>query len=448
MTKEMKIDTQTTRQPLRATAAAFLGTAIEWYDFFCYATAASLVFGDVFFAAHDHFMGVLASLGTFAVGFVARPLGAVLFGHLGDRMGRRRSLIITLLMMGLSSTLIGLLPSYQTVGPLAVVLLVALRLVQGVALGGEWGGAVLIAAEHAPPRWRTFIAAAPQYGSPIGLILATSVFQAVSMLPDADFKSWGWRIPFLVSALLVLITFFIRRGVNESPELEVYRQERALAGHAKEVAPLRTILATFKWRLILGIAVCMIGVSGFYFVTTLMVTYTTTYLHIARPDILKIIDSFGLVELIAFPIGSYLAHRIGERRFIVIVSALTLLWAAPMMMLVLTGDVGNIAIAILVAATFMSAYYSVLAPFLPRIFPVNVRYTGISLSYQICGAVFGGTTPLVGLWIAQKYGMHWGPLALLFAAIAGCTFVAALLLPDGAEAAEEGTVELQLTGQI
>lgn len=413
-----------------------MGSAIEWYDFFCYATAAALVFGDVFFASGDHFLGVLASLGTFAVGFVARPLGAVVFGHIGDRVGRKQALIITLLMMGGGSTLIGLLPSYHSIGMLAAVMLVVLRVIQGAAVGGEWGGAVLIAAEHAPPRWRAFLASAPQYGSPVGLILSTSIFQVVSRLPEADFRSWGWRIPFLLSAVLVLVAFIIRRSVSESPEAEAYRRQAARLQQDRQTSPVRAIFTQFKGKLALGLGLCMIGVPGFYFITTLMLTFTTTYLHVARSDILKIINDFGVLELIVFPIASYFAHRFGERRFIIAMSAITLLWAAPMMMLVLTRDVGNIAIGILVAATFMSAYFAVLAPYLPRLFPVNVRYTGISLSYQLCGAVFGGTTPLVGLWLAQRFGVHWGPLAALFALIASCTFVAALLLPDEQPAAE------------
>ncbi len=428
--------TTTTRQPFRAAAAAFFGTAIEWYDFHCYATAAALVFGDVFFATHDRFMGTLASLGTFAVGFLARPIGALLFGYVGDKVGRKQSLIITLLMMGLASTLIGFLPSYQSIGAAAALLLVLLRVIQGVAVGGEWGGAVLIAAEHAPPRWRTFLAAAPQYGSPVGLMLATTSFQIVSAMPDADFKSWGWRIPFLVSALLLAVDFLIRRGVNESPELEAHRTQRTKAGHAGEASPLKTILASFKGRLAIGIGLSMLGISGFYFVTTLMITFTTGFLQIARHDILRIINYTGVVQLVAFPIGSYLAHRIGERRFLVMVTGATLVWAAPMMMLVMTRDLQNIAIALLVAIALMSGYYSVVASFLPKAFPVEVRYTGISLSYQLCSAIFGGTTPLVGLWIAQTYGgAQWGPLASMFAIIVACTLVAALLLPGREEIA-------------
>ncbi|KND54923.1 Permease of the major facilitator superfamily [Candidatus Paraburkholderia kirkii] len=264
------------------------------------------------------------------------------------------------------------------------------------------------------------------------------MFQLMSQLPADAFRSWGWRVPFLVSALLLLIAFLIRRGVNESPELEAWRRRQAAAGNAEQAAPLKMIFACFKGRLALSIALSMIGVSGFYFITTLMLTYTTAYLHVAKADMLKIINYFGFIELVAFPVGSYFAHRIGERRFILGVSALTLLWAAPMMMLVLTRDVGNIAIGMLVAAVFTSAYYSVLAPCLPKIFPVDVRYTGISLSYQLCGAIFGGTTPLAGVWIAQTFGPHWAPLALMFAAIAGCTFVAALLLPGEEQTGDVG----------
>jgi MFS family permease len=434
----------TKQQPLRAASAAFFGTALEWYDFFCYATASALVFGNVFFPPGNQLSGTLASLGTFAVGFVARPFGAILFGHFGDKAGRRASLIVTLLLMGCSTTLIGLLPSYQAIGIYATVLLVLLRILQGVAVGGEWGGAVLIATEHAPPRWRTFLAAAPQYGSPVGLIMATSIFHWVSALPEGDFRSWGWRIPFLASALIVLVALLIRRGVEETPELQAYRAKQAKTS----AAPLKTLFTSYKRRLVLGIALSVLGISGFYFFTTLMIAFTTTYLHIAKPDILKIINYIGVVGLLSYPIASFLAHRLGERRFILVVSAAAALWSVPMMLLVLSRDLGNIAIGILAATALISFYYAALASFLPKVFPVNVRYSGISLSYQISGAVFGGTTPLVGLWVAQRYGAQWGPLALMFATIAGVTFIAALLLPDGqADTVAEGKEQAHLSTQ-
>lgn len=418
----------TTRQPFRAAAAAFFGTTIEWYDYFCYATAAALVFGDVFFATGDKFSGLLASLATFAVGFVARPFGAILFGHLGDKFGRRQSLVITLWLMGIATTCIGLIPSHESIGVTAAALLVLMRLLQGIAVGGEWGGAVLIAAEHAPPKWKTILSAAPQYGSPVGLIMATLMFQAVSSLPDEDFKSWGWRIPFLLSAVLVLVAYFIRRGVNESPEHLAHKKLQAI--ERKEAkAPLKLLFSKYKGRLVMGIGLSMMGIAGFYFITTLMISYSTNYLSVPRAEILKIITYTGVVQLLCTPIGSLIATKIGERLFILLASFASLLWALPMMNLVHTADIGNIRIAILGATALIGMYYAVLAAYLPRAFPIEVRYTGISLSFQLCGALFGGTTPILGLWLAQTFGATAMPLALLFAAISLATFLGAFFLP-------------------
>ncbi|MCR8932242.1 MULTISPECIES: MFS transporter [unclassified Pseudomonas] len=421
--------TEHKQQPMRAAAAAFFGTTIEWYDYFCYATAASLVFGDVFFATDSKFAGLLASLATFAVGFVARPFGAVIFGHLGDKVGRKESLVITLWLMGLATALIGLLPSYHSVGVTATVLLVILRLIQGIAVGGEWGGAVLMAAEHAPQKWRTFLSAAPQYGSPVGLIMATLMFSGMASLSEADFKSWGWRVPFLLSIVMVLIAYFIRRGVNESPELLAYKA-RTEAHDSKQTAPLRLLLTQYKRKVAMGIGLSMMGIAGFYFITTLMIGYTTTYLGVSRSDILSIVTYTGVVQLICYPIGSYLATKFGERRLILFVSAGAAIWAIPMINLINTGITAYISIAILGATVFIGLYYSVLAAFLPRAFPIEVRYSGVSLSFQLCGALFGGTTPMLGLWIAQHYGIDPLPLAGLFAFIALSTFLGALLLPS------------------
>ena len=441
--------TTTERQPFRAAAAAFFGTTIEWYDYFCYATAAALVFGDVFFATGDKFTGLLASLATFAVGFVARPFGAILFGHLGDKVGRRESLLITLWLMGIATTLIGLIPSHESIGVSAAVLLVLMRLLQGIAVGGEWGGAVLIAAEHAPAKWKTILSAAPQYGSPVGLIMATLMFQMVSGLPEEDFKSWGWRIPFLLSAVLVLVAYFIRRGVNESPEHLAHKKLQALENREAK-APLKLLLSHYKGRLLAGIGLSMMGIAGFYFITTLMISYTTNYLSVGRADILKIVTYTGVVQLICYPIASIVATKIGERLFILLISLGATLWALPMMNLVQTGSIDNIRIAILVATAFIGLYYAVLAAYLPRAFPVEVRYTGISLSFQLCGAIFGGTTPLVGLWIAQHFGAQALPLALLFAAITLATFLGAFFLPKDqpveVELDAERETEISLSG--
>lgn len=412
-------------QPVRAALAAFLGTAIEWYDYYIYGTAAALVFGDVFFATDDPFVGVLASLATFAVGFVARPFGALVFGHLGDKVGRKKSLVFTLLLMGTATTAIGLLPSFHSIGVTATILLVILRLVQGFVVGGEWGGAVLIATEHAPEKWRTFLAAAPQYGSPIGLILSTLAFRAVSSLPKDDFQSWGWRIPFILSGLLVIVAFIIRAGVNESPEMVA----QLAKDRSHETVPVRDVLRTKKKAVVLGIGLSLLGIAGFYFITTFMISYTTTYLKIPKSEILDIISWIGVVQLFATAAGSYVAHRIGERLLLLLATGGAVLWSAPMMMLIITGDISKIAIGILVATVLIGMYYAVIAAYLPRAFPVRMRYTGISLSFQLCGAIFGGTTPIVGVWLAHSYGLQWGPLAALFAVIAGGAFLSIYFLP-------------------
>lgn len=412
-------------QPIRAALAAFLGTAIEWYDFYIYGTAAALVFGQLFFPSESSYLGNLAALGTFAVGFIARPFGAAIFGHFGDKLGRRLSLVITLLIMGGVTTLIGALPTYESIGMYAAILLVFLRLIQGIAVGGEWGGAVLIAAEHAPEKWRTFLASAPQYGSPVGLILATLAFRHVSDLPTEDLMSWGWRIPFLASGVLVLLAFIIRLGINESPEMQAQLDSKS----SHEIIPIKELLAKKSTALILGIGACILGVAGFYFITTFMINYTTTYLKIEKSTILNIISWVGVVEIISFPIGSFLATRYSERSLLMTMTGLGVIWAVPMMLLVISGSTINIAIAILVATFLVGAYYAVIAPFLPRAFPVRMRYSGISLSYQLCGAIFGGATPMIGVWLAHYFGTNWVPFAGLFGGLALITFLCVWALP-------------------
>ena len=272
---------QASSQPRRAAAAAFIGTMIEWYDFYIYATAAALVFGALFFPSDDKLFSTMAAFGTFAVGFFARPLGGIVFGHIGDRIGRKKSLIITLLMMGVVTVCIGLLPTYAQIGAAAPVLLILLRIVQGIAVGGEWGGAVLMAGEHAPKGRRNFFASFAQLGSPAGLILSLLAFSAVTRLPEEDLMSWGWRLPFLASSLLLLVGLAIRLGVNESPEFLASREQASKSQH-KEQAPVMEVLRT-AWRpLLLCIGANTLGIAGVYFTNTFMIAYTTQQLELPR----------------------------------------------------------------------------------------------------------------------------------------------------------------------
>ncbi len=262
-----------TKQPVKASVAAFVGTMVEWYDFYIYGTAAALVLGQLFFPGGSPFERTLAAFGTFAVGFFARPLGGIIFGALGDKFGRKKSLVITLSLMGSATILVGLLPTYESIGIAAPILLVLLRLLQGIAVGGEWGGAVLMASEHAPSDRQNFFASFAQLGSPAGLILSILSFRLVSSMGNDVFLSWGWRLPFLASVVMLAIGIFIRTGVNESPEFEELKEKKQLAERPVAEA------WTKAWPLVLlALAANALGISGGYFTNTFMITYAVQYL--------------------------------------------------------------------------------------------------------------------------------------------------------------------------
>lgn len=409
-------------QPVRASAAAFVGTMIEWYDFYIYGMAAALVFGKLFFPTSTGFYGTLASFGTFAVGFFARPLGGAVFGYIGDRIGRKKSLVITLLMMGTVTVLIGLLPTYSSIGVWAPIALVALRFIQGIAVGGEWGGAVLMASEHSPDQSkRTFLASFAQLGSPAGLILATLMFKLVTSFDDAAFLDWAWRVPFLFSALLLAIGFVIRLSVKESPDFldEQVRREKA-AKETKavvETLPLKEVLKGAPGLLLLAIGANVLGIAGFYFTNTFMLVYTTQYLHLQRGLVLNCLLVVSVMQFFITPLAAHIASKIGNRRFLVLTSSLSVLAPYAMFTLVDTGSLFNLTIGIGLAVLCLGAYYAVIAGYVSDCFPTRIRYTGISMAYQVSGAIFGGLTPMLGTILAEKFQGHWWPLALLFSAI-------------------------------
>ena len=410
-------------QANRAAAAAFIGTTIEWYDFYIYATASALVFGDLFFPASDEYVATMASFATFAVGFVARPVGAMLFGHIGDRIGRKTALLITLALMGVATVGIGLLPTANTAS-FAPALLVALRLAQGVAVGGEWGGAVLIAGEHAPSGRRTFFASFAQLGSPAGLILSMLAFRAVASLDNDALLSWGWRIPFLASAVLLAVGFFIRVGISESPEFEEARKRRS----PSDRHPLLTVLAEYKTELVLCIAANTLGIAGFYFTNTYMLSYTTKDLGLDRTLVLDAFLAVAVIQFIAQPLAASLGERIGTARVLRLAAALAAVSPYLMFLLADTRNLFLVTLGVALPVICMGSFYSVIAGFVSNVFTTAVRYSGISLAYQFCGVILGGLTPLTATWIAHGSPDEWWPLAAFYSLLAGLSFMGVVLL--------------------
>ncbi|MDQ8033093.1 MAG: MFS transporter [Bordetella sp.] len=422
--------TTTQHQPVRASVAAFVGTMIEWYDFYIYATAAALVFGKLFFPSADGFYGTLAAFGTFAVGFLARPLGGAVFGHIGDRIGRKKSLVITLLMMGTVTVLIGLLPTYASIGIWAPILLVVLRFIQGIAVGGEWGGAVLMAGEHSPDQnKRTFFASFAQLGSPAGLILSMVMFKIVTSLDDATFMDWGWRVPFLFSAALLIVGFAIRMGVNESPDfLAEQERKKTAAQPAEDKAPLLEVLRGAPGLLAMAVGANVLGIAGFYFTNTFMLAYTTQYVGLSRSVILDCLLLVSVMQFIITPLSAYIASRIGYRRFLLLTSFVSIFTPYVMFTLVDQGSLTSLTLGVGVAVLFMGAYYAVIAGYVSDSFPTRIRYTGISMAYQISGAIFGGLTPILGTILAQQFKGQWWPLAVLFSVISLLSMVSVMFL--------------------
>ncbi|TDV27258.1 MFS transporter [Paraburkholderia caballeronis] len=428
------MQTEPARQPARAALAAFVGTTIEWYDFYIYATASALIFAKLFFPTGESFYGTLASFGTFAVGFLARPLGGIVFGHLGDRIGRKKALVATLSIMGVGTVGIGFLPTWASAGALAPTLLVLLRVAQGIAIGGEWGGAVLMAGEHAPRERRTFLASFAQLGSPAGLILALLAFRLVAHLDKGALFDWGWRLPFLASAVLLVVGLLIRSGVGESPEFDALKAQRRTAA-----LPIVEVVRDAWSTVLLCLGANVIGVAGAWFVNTFMLNYTTQTLGLDRGLILDCLFVVAFVQLGTQLASGWVAQRVGASRFLAVAAALAILSPYPMFVLVSTGRPVAIVVGIAIAVMCMSSSYAVMAGFMTDVFPVRVRYSAISLSYQCCAALAGGLTPLVGAVLAHAFPGQWWPLAGFYSVLAaislGCLTALRVRRPVGETAA-------------
>jgi len=405
-------------QPRRAAAAAFIGTTIEFYDFYIYATAAALILGQVFFPSSDSMLSTLAAFGTFAVGFIARPMAGMVFGHLGDRLGRKKMLLFTMLLMGLATTAIGLLPGYASIGIWAPVGLIALRIIQGISVGGEWGGAVLMASEHAPAKRKTFYASFAQLGSPAGLLMALIAFRLVTSLSPEQFAEWGWRLPFLFSGVLMMIGLAIRFGVQESPEF------KAIADKGETVQyPVLEVIRTCWRQILFAAAAVTIGSAGFFFTNTFMITYVTQYQGIARSTILDCLFLVTVIQFISQPFSALLAERIGEGRFLKLAALLSMLAPYPMFLLVGTQNIVLMTLGIAMAVVVLSGLYAVIAGYMAQAFPAHLRYSGISIAYQLICAIAGGSTPIIGTLLASHYAGQWMPLAIFFSLLAALSLI-------------------------
>ncbi len=414
-------------QSRRAAVAAFIGTTIEWYDFFIYGVAAALVFGPLFFAGETPFLGTLSAFGAFAVGFLARPAGGLIFGHLGDRFGRKRALIATLVMMGLATSGIGLLPTCASAGVWAPVALVLLRLFQGIAVGGEWGGAVLLAAEHAPRGRSTYFASFAQLGSPAGQILSLLAFRLVGLMDKEAFLAWGWRLPFLASVVLLAIGFVIRLGVAESPAFQASQAAEREA--LDQAAPIPEVLRTQRGPLLMAIAANTFAIASVYLYQVFLITFAVQYLHIDRSVILDALLITAVVQFVVQPVAARVAERLGdESRFL----QLSLLWCIltpyPLFLLLETRSFAAITLGLCLIQLGIASFYAVVAGYVAGAFPTRVRYTAISIGYQFSGAVAGGLTPIVGTVLAETSGGAWLPIALFGTALAGISLLGITLL--------------------
>lgn len=408
--------------PRQVLFASMVGTTVEFFDFYIYATAAVLVFPRLFFPASDPASSTLASLATFGIAFLARPVGSALFGHFGDRIGRKRTLVLALSTMGLSTFAIGVLPGYQSIGIAAPLLLALCRFGQGIGLGGEWGGAVLLAVENAPPNKRALYGMFPQLGAPIGFLLSGGTFLLLSRwLTDRQFFSFGWRLPFLASAVLVLLGLYVRLTITETPVFQASIERAAPVGF-----PMLTVLRRHTRALVAGILVCLATFVLFYLMTVFALSWATTALHYNRGTFL-LIQLFGVLFFaLTIPISALLAER-GRRPIMFTVTALIALFGLVLGRLFIAGAPGAIAMMALGLA-LMGMTYGPLGTIVSELFPTPVRYTGSSLAFSMAGIFGASLAPYIATSLARSYGLPW--VGYYLSASAVLTFLGLLLIRE------------------
>lgn len=414
------------RERRKVLGASFIGTAIEWYDFFLYGAAAALIFGPQFFPTEDPLAGTLAAFATFAVGFIARPVGGILMGHYGDRVGRKSMLLISMLLMGGATVAIGLLPNYATIGAAAPALLVAFRFLQGLGVGGEWGGAVLMAVEYSPRNKRALYGSFPQMGLPAGIILSNLVFIAVTAIFAPDiFQAWGWRVPFLLSGILIIVALYLRLQIEESPSFEAAKKSDAI-----ERNPLRTVLTRHGLTVMLAGAVSIASPAIGYIYSVYMLSHGTTVLEIARPTMLWLIVLGAVAHLVTVYLGAVLSDRFGQKPVFTAGAVLVTLWAFPFFGLINTANPGLILLAFTVMLLAQSLMAGPQAAMIAELFPSAVRYSGASIAYQIGSIAGGGFAPLIATGLFATYGSTV-PISLYLLILGALSLGSILLLKVG-----------------
>ncbi|QSE86070.1 MFS transporter [Rhodococcus koreensis] len=395
---------QTRRQPRRVAAATFVGTAVEFYDFYIYGNAAALIFGKVFFPDLDTATATILSFATLATGWIGRPLGGLVAGHFGDRVGRKGMLVLSLVLMGISTTAVGFLPTAAMIGAAAPILLVLCRILQGLAAGAEYGGAVVMALEHSDPNHRARNASIPNAGVIFGLVLGTAVFYPITLLPQDQLMTWGWRIPFLISFIPVLIGLAIRMRVTESPEY------LRVADAGKPQRPPVIDVLRSHWRQVLVVVGAHMAPNIWgYTMTVLILSYATTYAGYSRSALLLAVTIGAVVETLTIPWFGSLADRYGQRPVYIAGLVGMAVWAFPFFLIVREGSVPLLILGLVVALGVVHAsVYGAQASYFAELFPTSVRYTGLSLGYQTAGALFGATLPALGLiMIAWNHEQPW-----------------------------------------
>jgi MHS family shikimate/dehydroshikimate transporter-like MFS transporter len=372
--------------------SSFIGSVVEWYDFLLYGTAAALVFGQVFFVQLDPAVGLLASFSTLAVGYLSRPLGGIVFGHFGDRIGRKKMLMITIVLMGVASTLIGLLPTYGQIGVAAPILLVLLRLIQGFAVGGEWGGAVLMTLEHSAAKKRGAWSSVAQMGAPAGTLLSSGILALMSLLPKEQFLSWGWRVPFLLSVVLLVVAVWIRRKVSESPVFEEARKQAELTPGSR--IPIIEVLKHNKARVALAV---LIGLGPFVHNGVVLAFVIAYSQKIGISSTMALVGSLlsAAVTIFTLPLFAALSDRVGRRPVTLWAGVLLAINAFVLFSLVNTGNAALYLLTIVTSGVIHSAMYGPMAAFMAEMFGTGTRYTGTSLGYQLASVIGGGFGPLI-----------------------------------------------------